>query len=346
VQAAFGAATFLWGFILAWKQSGKTGDKDFVQDQRKAMKRFDAKKTKGPTATAARAESATATAPVAATATPMAATATAPMAATATALGAATATASGTQANKGPTGHGKSRTTRQGSSQVIDSPASATSADDPRHSGIAMLPSTPSRAIPARSTLPAAVTRHPAVPQSPATLHGQYRALHGQEKLPAARPPSIPDIVMVAESEDSGDEYRQEEDELTDSAANRPKEIIRRKPQRGEPRATPCSRCAEFVRICYDRVNGKKACYDCGKLKVRCEGRMVGKSLGLQKGKQRTKGKGRKAPKSRQIISVSSDEDESPQRKIPAKKSGRSRLTREQKGKWKGEFFIISCIYI
>jgi hypothetical protein len=41
VQSVFCADTFLWGFVVAWGKSEKTGDEQFVESQQRAMKTFD-----------------------------------------------------------------------------------------------------------------------------------------------------------------------------------------------------------------------------------------------------------------------------------------------------------------
>ena len=43
VQAVFLKKMFLWGFIVAWGNSEKTGDKEFLEGQWKAMVSFDEK---------------------------------------------------------------------------------------------------------------------------------------------------------------------------------------------------------------------------------------------------------------------------------------------------------------
>ena len=43
VQAVFLERMFLWGFIVAWGNSEKMGDQEFIEGQRKAMVSFDEK---------------------------------------------------------------------------------------------------------------------------------------------------------------------------------------------------------------------------------------------------------------------------------------------------------------
>ena len=43
MQRVFGMETFLWGFIVAWGNSEKTGDEEFMAGQLRAMKKFNQK---------------------------------------------------------------------------------------------------------------------------------------------------------------------------------------------------------------------------------------------------------------------------------------------------------------
>jgi hypothetical protein len=54
MQEVFQAKSFLWGFVVAWYNSERTGDEEFIEGQQRAMKSFDNKKgaTKMATATA------------------------------------------------------------------------------------------------------------------------------------------------------------------------------------------------------------------------------------------------------------------------------------------------------
>jgi hypothetical protein len=45
VQSVFHADTFLWGFVMAWGKSEKTGDEQFVESQWRVMKTFDGRAT-------------------------------------------------------------------------------------------------------------------------------------------------------------------------------------------------------------------------------------------------------------------------------------------------------------
>jgi hypothetical protein len=53
MQEVFQANTFLWGFVVAWYNSDKTGDEGFIEGQRRAMKTFNEKKGTTKLATAA-----------------------------------------------------------------------------------------------------------------------------------------------------------------------------------------------------------------------------------------------------------------------------------------------------
>jgi hypothetical protein len=52
VQEVFQAECFLWGFVVAWYNLERTGDDEFIEGQRRAMKSFDEKKGTTETATA------------------------------------------------------------------------------------------------------------------------------------------------------------------------------------------------------------------------------------------------------------------------------------------------------
>src|SRR3981189_1692610 len=118
----------------------------------------------------------------------------------------------------------------------------------------------------------------------------------------------------------------------SDADAGQPKNSVARArgvPQPGSQRATPCSRCVQLRRNCYEQVNGKKACYYCGKSKVHCE-TDGGQAAGPKKKKGPTRKKAKKAP------SAPGDE---------AVELSARRFTREEKGKSKGALLII-MIYI
>ena len=63
------------------------------------------------------------------------------------------------------------------------------------------------------------------------------------------------------------------DDSKSDADADVGKEKIwvRSAPQRGSQRAIPCTRCVRLRRDCYEQMNGKQACWGCGKGKVRWE---------------------------------------------------------------------------
>src|SRR3981189_1199710 len=118
----------------------------------------------------------------------------------------------------------------------------------------------------------------------------------------------------------------------SDADAGQPKNSVARArgvPQPGSQRATPCSRCVRLRRDCYEQVNGKKACYYCGKSKVCCE-TDGGQAAGPKKGKGPARKKAKKVP------SAPGDEAVEPSAR---------RFTREEKGKSKGASLII-MIYI
>ena len=129
-------------------------------------------------------------------------------------------------------------------------------------------------------------------------------------------------MQRVAQSS-SGEEGIEEETEVPESDADdtlrRPKDHgakSRGVPQRGSHRPTPCSRCVRLGRDCYDQVNGKNACYACGRGKVRCETGDFIQGARPKKGKR---------PARNEAPSATGEE------------SSPRRFTRAEKGKSKGE---------
>jgi len=69
-------------------------------------------------------------------------------------------------------------------------------------------------------------------------------------------------------------------------------------PHHGSQRSTPCSRCAHLCRDCYEQVNGKMACYHCGRSKLRCDTGDVGRVVKPKKGKALARRQAKKVPAS------------------------------------------------
>jgi len=93
-------------------------------------------------------------------------------------------------------------------------------------------------------------------------------------------------------------------------------------PHHSSQRSTPCSQCAHLRCDCYKQVNGKTACYHCGRSKLRCDTGDVGQVVKPKKGKPLARRQAKKMP--------SSGGEEPLWR----------RFTRKEKGKSKGEFYI------
>lgn len=133
----------------------------------------------------------------------------------------------------------------------------------------------------------------------------------------------------VAEETDSGEDEIEESDAAANRRIKRKRDNTNRAqgaPQRANLRATPCARCVRLGRDCWEQVNGKTACYDCGKGKVRCNPEDEDQVLR----KKAKKGSARRKTKRTRYSSEESGE-ESPRR-----------LTRREKGKGKGEFIHIT----
>ena len=81
-------------------------------------------------------------------------------------------------------------------------------------------------------------------------------------------------------------------------------------------RPKPCMQCFRIQRPCHDQVNGRHACFDCGKAKVKCEQMKDGDA-----GDWQEKGKGVARRKERKAGSL-------------------RRFMREEKGKSKGKYYV------
>lgn len=252
MQEVFAADAFLWGFVVAWFKSDKTGDQGFVKGQQRAMKTFN-KKTgaTGPTESAMAVAGKVGVA-MAAAGTFRAATAGTTRTATAGTSGMATAGMGG---------------------MVMAQQGTAT-----KKRGM----------VPAKTPATGAATMVAPAP-APAEMQVQPAASGSRHPAPAyhlvgPKPPAITVTPRPRELQSSSgsDEEFQNEDPAKESDSDIAATIPRMKqkwdniargctPLQGSLRMMPCAQCVRLGRDCWEQVNGKSACYYCRRGKVRCD---------------------------------------------------------------------------
>ena len=101
----------------------------------------------------------------------------------------------------------------------------------------------------------------------------------------------------------SGEDFKAEEEGETEVMSDADAKIERMKnnnskarvPQHGRQRITMCSQFAHLGCDCYNQVNGKTACYSCGKSKVQCATKDIGQVARTNKKKGPARRKVKKA---------------------------------------------------
>jgi len=238
VQKVFQGDTFLWAFVVAGSKSEKTGDQGFIKRQCMAMNNFD--KKHGVAATGVDLRS-----------------------------GAAIALALAVTESAPPWGRDRAR-----------APAS----EMEMAWAIAPAPAAPAAPAPGQVKQPCKKPQIRAVEQVPrpvAVEEAPGPATRIEQAEPSGSTAWHQAKALSWEMHSWGlakEEATQEPETDGDAVMEQKKDTSKkaRVPHHGSQRSTPCSQCAHLRRDCYEQVNGKMACYHCGRSKLRCDTGDVG----------------------------------------------------------------------
>jgi len=287
VQKVFQGNTFLWVFVVAWSKSEKTGDQGFIKGQCMAMNSFD--KKHGVVAMGVDLR-----------------------------LGAAIALALAVTESAPPRGQDRAQapaSEMETAWAIAPPPAVAPAAPAPAPGWAKQPYKKPQIRAIEQVPRPVAVEEAP----GPATRIEQAEP-SGSTAWHQAKA-----LSWEMHSWGSAEEEATQEPETDANAVMEQKKDTSKKarvPHHGSQRSTPCSQCACLCCDCYEQVNGKTACYHCGRSKLQCDTGDVGQVVKPKKGK---------APARRQAKKVPSSGGEEPLWR---------RFTQKEKGKSKGEFYI------